>query len=920
LVNSSTLLKLLKVEPSEWPTFAQMLGHSFFNSLGIAFSFTAINVLLINLHGIELLPWIYLFGGIMVLLFGRLYAYLESRVHSVQLFAGVLLFCISWTLLARGLTMWGDTLFLLALLYALYLALYQLINLEFWGAAALIYDVRQSKRLFGLLSTGESVAKMGGYLVTPFIVSLASLSDLLFFAAASFGISFFFLFQLSRINKKALDVEHHHGSHSHKLRSGNGLVRGLKKLIPGIKDKYLRITGYFAMFSALVYYLVHYSFLNRVEVHFSNIEELAFFFGLFFGIGKGINLLIKVLLYSRIFNNMKIGIIILLFPLTIGTLAFAGLVGQFLVPDPLIFFLWVFGLIMLMDEVFRTSIYLPSFFVLFQPLKKHQRLEGHTIAKGYMEPIGMAIAGLIMVGLIWMNVFQLNLIIVFLTASAACWIGVGYLLSSKYREKVDHLLKNRLLTSSNIQLTVEEMEVLSNAKLDQTDPVTLLYRIKLLGNQMPYNQRNEILIHLLKSNREMILYETMSVVDEFPSELFWPYLIELMDHPNDAICKRASFIYCKHSQEDCLEVMDDIILANRGKRREYHLAAVLKYSGLYGAIQYGRLFLDLIEAEEPEQRLSAARIVGLMGREDYYHPLVTLIHDEDKGVRREAILACANVPNVRLIPELIKKYRDADVSRRTARAIEGFGPLALPPVKVELEKLYPKNDLLRFVKLLTRIKSEETGNLLFEYILHRDFEFRTVAIYGAFRNSSFTSGKDRISEIEDLLKFESEVFDLLKMHAKIKTEESGDTHLLSAIKDEMKQMKGRVLRLLGLIYDKHLIQKALDNLRGRDSFLRGNVLELLENEIKIKHCKMVIPVLEYKLSAVESDNLSDDGAAPGNFLNEIMKKQRVAVSEWTIALAVRCCRQNKLSMDSDIIKKLRNLQSEAITQELERKI
>ncbi len=133
-------------------------------------------------------------------------------------------------------------------------------------------------------------------------------------------------------------------------------------------------------------------------------------------------------------------------------------------------------------------------------------------------------------------------------------------------------------------------------------------------------------------------------------------------------------------------------------------------------------------------------------------------------------------------------------------------------------------------------------------------------------------------------------------------------------------MKGRVLRLLGLIYDKHLIQKALDNLRGRDSFLRGNVLELLENEIKIKHCKMVIPVLEYKLSAVESDNLSDDGAAPGNFLNEIMKKQRVAVSEWTIALAVRCCRQNKLSMDSDIIKKLRNLQSEAITQELERKI
>jgi ATP:ADP antiporter, AAA family len=366
-VSNSALLKILKVESDEWPTFAQMLGHSFFNSLGIAFSFTAINVLLINLHGIELLPWIYLFGGLMVLGFGRIYAYLESRVPSVQLFAGVLLFGVSWTLMARGLTVWGDTMLMLAVLYALYLALYQLINLEFWGAAALIYDVRQSKRLFGLLSTGESVAKMGGYLATPLIVSVFSLSDLLFFAAASFGISFFFLFQLSRVNTRALDVDHDHHHGDHQVYHRKSLLARFLEIIPKIKDSYLKITGLFALFSAVVYYLVHYSFLNRVEVHFDNIDELAFFFGMFFGIGKGINLLIKVLLYSRIFNNMKIGFIILLFPLTIGVLALFGMVGQFFVADDLIFFLWVFGFIMLMDEVFRTSIYLPSFFVLFQP-------------------------------------------------------------------------------------------------------------------------------------------------------------------------------------------------------------------------------------------------------------------------------------------------------------------------------------------------------------------------------------------------------------------------------------------------------------------------------------------------------------------------------------------------------------------------
>jgi hypothetical protein len=33
--------------------------------------------------------------------------------------------------------------------------LYLLNNLEFWGIASLLFDVRQSKRLFGLISAGD---------------------------------------------------------------------------------------------------------------------------------------------------------------------------------------------------------------------------------------------------------------------------------------------------------------------------------------------------------------------------------------------------------------------------------------------------------------------------------------------------------------------------------------------------------------------------------------------------------------------------------------------------------------------------------------------------------------------------------------------------------------------------------------------
>jgi hypothetical protein len=46
----------------------------------------------------------------------------------------------------------------------LYYLVYQLSSLELWGVTALLFDVRQGKRLFGVISAGDIPAKMLGYL------------------------------------------------------------------------------------------------------------------------------------------------------------------------------------------------------------------------------------------------------------------------------------------------------------------------------------------------------------------------------------------------------------------------------------------------------------------------------------------------------------------------------------------------------------------------------------------------------------------------------------------------------------------------------------------------------------------------------------------------------------------------------------
>ena len=47
-----------------------------------------------------------------------------------------------------------------------------LTDLEYWAVAARLYDVRQSKRLFGLIGSGEVIARTAGSFSIPFLVGV----------------------------------------------------------------------------------------------------------------------------------------------------------------------------------------------------------------------------------------------------------------------------------------------------------------------------------------------------------------------------------------------------------------------------------------------------------------------------------------------------------------------------------------------------------------------------------------------------------------------------------------------------------------------------------------------------------------------------------------------------------------------------
>jgi hypothetical protein len=147
---------LVGVRPGEARSVALMLGHSFAMGLATVFFETAASALFLARFGPEVLPWVYVVAAGLTALTGTAFAAVKERVSFAQLMLGTLAFLLVSVLLLRGglaLVAAGPLLFGLLVWYRVVSIL---TDLEYWAVAARLYDLRQAKRLFGLIGSGPS--------------------------------------------------------------------------------------------------------------------------------------------------------------------------------------------------------------------------------------------------------------------------------------------------------------------------------------------------------------------------------------------------------------------------------------------------------------------------------------------------------------------------------------------------------------------------------------------------------------------------------------------------------------------------------------------------------------------------------------------------------------------------------------------
>ena len=381
------LATLVSIEQRELRTATLMLAHSFAMGLTTVFFETAASALFLSHFESSALPWVYLAAAATSAVTGIVYTNLLGRVAFRRLMLGTLGFLALTTLALRAglwLTPAGGLLFAVLVWYRV---ISILTDLEYWAVAARLYDVRQAKRLYPFIGSGEVAARIAGAFSVPIFLGYMGVENLLLLSAAATA-ACMGLLGLALRGKNVDSVPESKSKEANKW----GLLEPLRAVT---RTRYLRLLVSIAFFAVLGKYFVDFAFLAEMRGRFTEVKELASAFAIFSGVSQSLSLLTRFFVAGRVLNRYGVK---------------AGLLGA---ADraPRLHLLLVIsgvapGLAMLVfwfaignQGIYKTlkhPIDNPSFKILYQPLARDERLKTQVALETIVTPIGIAIAGAVM--------------------------------------------------------------------------------------------------------------------------------------------------------------------------------------------------------------------------------------------------------------------------------------------------------------------------------------------------------------------------------------------------------------------------------------------------------------------------------------------------------------------------------------------
>jgi len=841
---------LFNIEEKEKTSVFLFLIQSVF--LGIfygAFDVGA-HALFLNVYPASMIPKAYVISGLVGIILTTIYARIQSRYKFSFLGLVNLLFISISIILLRGLFELTEQPWVVFLVFIMMGPLNILALLSFWGSAGRIFTLRQGKRLFGLVDSGQIFGAIISTFAIPVLITFGFKQKNLLLVS-SISVLLAFIFQIVISIKYNLNQSIAQSANKEKMR--------LPQLL---KDRYILNMAIFIVMSMLAAFFIQYSFLSVTKDNYPDPDNLTEFLGAFTGSLLLFTFLFKTFVYSKLMKTygLKLSIIISAFLLGIFTIA-AILVGTLLgytaVTSGFIFFFLIISLSRLFSKALKDAVEAPSFKLLYQSLKAEIRHDVQAYIDGTINEIAALSAGLLLALLGLFEFFKLIHFSYALILILLIWFIVARKLYIEYKLA----LQKSLAEYKGKKHEEYEIAEVLNQKIDSEH---------ISDKQVISNLDLFYELHPFK-------YETR--------------FEQIAQHNKGELGKYALNKIIEKKLLDPLSNIKNAAILNEDKIKEDQFNLYLKqYGEKINKIPEKESINNLSKSKNTDEKLIAAFLISKYYDETYFINLKSLLRDLNSDVKIAAIKAISKNKLTEFCPTIIDYLDTYGVYSFANDALVNIGKDAL----VHLDQAFYKTGtnqhvLLRIIKIIGTIGGQKAIQILLRKLDHPNGEI-LKEILVQLKANNYKADYISINQIHQIL--DGHLGTMAWNLAALATlkEQSRFAYLKNAIDDELKANYDQLYLLLSLAYDTKSIMHVKENLESGTSEGASYALELLDlfiyEEIKPK----LFPIVEEISSAEKIRQLQNfypiEKLPLIDFLVAVINRDINNISLWTKSCAL----------------------------------
>ncbi|WP_353931605.1 MFS transporter [Okeanomitos corallinicola TIOX110] len=388
------LLKWVNLRPEEVERTWMMFAFYTIVSVGLRWAEDSTVALFLDEYGAGKLPWIYISsaatGAGLVILYSWLQKVFPLRAVIVAIAPGMVIPLFILVLLRLGIHISYSAVIIIFMLRLWVDACYVVNDLNTSIVANQLFNIREIKRTYPLVSSGILVADVISGFSLPVLLKFINLNTVILIACFVILLGSIILFYLTYKYPSAFP-------HTPQRELTEEQASRHRRVETPLKRYVWQLFAFFALLQAIGL-LIDFQYLRELNSSLGE-QELASFLGIFGGFVGMCELITQWFFSSRLIEKVGVFFAAALLPLTVGFLLPAAISVLNLFPaieEP--GFFW--GLISLKfcDELLRYTFVISSGPALYQPIPERIRSRMQALSSGTAEAISSGLTGLVIFG------------------------------------------------------------------------------------------------------------------------------------------------------------------------------------------------------------------------------------------------------------------------------------------------------------------------------------------------------------------------------------------------------------------------------------------------------------------------------------------------------------------------------------------